>query len=233
MRLNRFIGAFDLSQNEIFVEDKEFYNQIKNVLRLAVGSKIILCDGKNNQAEGKIIAVADKGIRIGLSGMEKNLTEPEFRLTIYCSILKRENFELVAQKVTEIGARKIVPIITAHTIKQEIKTDRIKLIIKEAAEQSGRGILMELSGPISFKEAVREAENEEIKIIFDKSGEKFNSISDNVSGASIFIGPEGGWDESELKLAKENGFRFYSLGGLTLRGETAAIVASYLVLHGK
>lgn len=232
MRLNRFFGNFNLKQGEILVADKEFYNQIKNVLRLKIGDKIVLCDGKMDEADGIILSIEKNSIVLKISGLRVNTNEPKINVLVYCSVLKRENFELVAQKVTEIGARAIIPLITKHTVKQNINPERIKAIIREAAEQSGRGIIPELMPAISFENAVNSVSEGCEKILFDISGESLESISNKTKGVAIFIGPEGGWNDSEVKLAKDNGFVVVSLGKLVLRGETAAIVSAFKIING-
>jgi 16S rRNA (uracil1498-N3)-methyltransferase len=232
MKIQRFFGNFDFSQKNITVEDDGFYNQIKNVLRLKAGGKIILCDGKANDAECTISSIGDKGVLLKVDEVFRNENESQLKLTAYCSILKRENFELIAQKLTELGVFKIVPIICKNTIKQSLKKERLEVIIREAAEQSGRGIIPELSEAKDFKEVVKSAKKNGPVIIFDLSGEEDN-LSNNTQNISMFIGPEGGWDKSEIDFAKKNELKIFSLGKLTLRAETAAIVGSFLALNIK
>ncbi len=232
MKIQRFFGNFDFSQKTIVVEGVVFYNQIKNVLRLKPGDKIVLCDGKENDAECTIFSIEDKRINLKIDRVFKNENESETELMVYCSILKRENFELVVQKLTELGVFKIVPIICKNTVKQGIKKGRLEARSKEAAEQSGRGIVPKLSETETFTEAIKSAKKSDSAIIFDSSGGKAGLIAD-VKNISIFIGPEGGWDESEIDFAKKNGLEVFSLGKLTLRAETAAITASFLALNIK
>jgi 16S rRNA (uracil1498-N3)-methyltransferase len=234
MRIHRFIGDFNLNQKSLLVSDKNFYNQVKNVLRLLPKSKIILADGKNNEAEARIILISKDGIKLEIEKTYINQNEPEKEVFLYCAILKKENFEFVVQKATEIGIKKIIPIITKRTVKLSLNQSRLKIIAKEAAEQSGRGIVPEILTPISFSQACKDSKSNSINYFFDLSGKALENFSrKNVASAGIFIGPEGGWDENEIKMSLDFGHCLVSLGKLTFRAETAAILASYLVLNLK
>lgn len=231
MKMHRFFGDFDLSERVIMVFDKSLYNQIHNVLRVEINEQVILCDKHGNEAIAILNKAQKDGIEFEILSVGKNEREPEKYVTLYCSILKRENFEWVIQKATEVGIKEIVPLICARTVKTGFSKERLEKIIKEAAEQSGRGMLPVLNNPLFFKQGVLLARaGNAINIFFDTSSvEKTIKYKDKKTG--IFIGPEGGWDEKEKQFAEENNFDIVSLGGLTLRAETAAIVASYITIN--
>lgn len=233
MRLNRFFGDFDFSKEIIKISDKEIFNQLKNVLRMKVGDRVVLCDGNLNEAISQIVGLNKNFIEFKVIKIEKNKNESKIYTILYCSILKKENFEIVVQKVTEIGIKEIIPIICANTVKLNLKEKRLRKIIKEAAEQSGRGLLPILNKPLFFDEAINKAKQNNLNIFFDINGLSFDQILNNnqVSKIGIWIGPEGGWTNSEIKLAKENDFKIISLGKLTLRAETAAILGSYFITY--
>jgi len=240
MRLHRFIGNFDLNSKELRINDSELRNQIIRVLRLGVGDEIELSDGNLNEARVKIV---DTGLPAGKAGKDiqfnvlerwQNQKEPDRHVILYCAVLKKENFELVVQKATEIGIKEIVPLITARTVKLDIRKDRLEKIIKEAAEQSGRGVMPVLREPADFSKAVEGAKNNGINILFDQSGKSISQLSNvNSQMLSLWIGPEGGWTSEELALAGTLGFEMATLGKTTLRAETAAIVGSYIIINNK
>ena len=140
MAIQRFFGNFDFSEKEIGkkieISDKNIIHQIKNVLRLKIGDEIVLCDGKSNEAVSKIIDspivrfAEDSAKRSGnkdslsleIVKVFKNNNESEKDIILYCSILKKENFELVVQKAVEIGVKEIIPIITKRTVKLNLKS---------------------------------------------------------------------------------------------------------------
>ncbi len=231
MRLNRFISDFDLRGQDLSVFDKDILNPVKNILRLKSGNQIVLADGKNSEALAEIVEFGGDFFRVRLLQKESNNNEPARKVILYCSILKRENFELVVQKATEVGVAEIIPLICERTIKVGFKKERLAKIIKEAAEQSGRGILPVLYEPMSFGQAVKQARQNDKNFLFDSSGVKLltsdvDSLKQKTVG--IFIGPEGGWSSFEMDLTCQRDFKIMSLGKLTLRAETAAIVATYL-----
>lgn len=236
MRLHRFIGEFNLSKSKLTISDKEIVNQILKVLRLKVGDEIYLGDGKENSALAKISAISKTGIEVQLSEVGKNESELPVYGILYCSILKRENFELVAQKATEIGIKEIVPIISSRTIKLNLREDRLEKIIKEAAEQSGRGELPILHKPMNFDDALTHSRANDLNIFCHPGGELLKDIKHAFQKVGIFVGPEGGWDEAEEKVFANlstgaGHYKIANLGPLTLRAETAAIVATYAVLN--
>ena len=239
MRLNRFIGNFDLSKKEVSVNDADFINQAKNVLRLKYGDKLILCDGNLNEAVAEIVNLNKEFVELKILETYKNQNEPaspaggpERNVILYCPILKKENFEWAVQKAVEVGVREITPIITARTVKLGLNKDRLEKIIKEAAEQSGRGILPRLNEAIDFDEAIKSAKENDLNLFFNIGGKNVQHSMSNISKIGIFIGPEGGWDEEEIKKAQSsNGFTIVGLGKTILRAETAAVIASYLSLN--
>lgn len=231
MKLNRFIIDFNLSQKFLNIEDTEIINQIKNVLRMKADDKIILTDGKLNEAEAEIRQIKKNAVELEILKIQKNKNEPLVQTILYCSILKKENFELAVQKAVECGIKEITPIIAKRTVKLNFKEERLKKIIKEAAEQAGRGVLPVLNPVMDFKEAAAQAGKNNFNLFFYPTGvdlakEKFKIKTGDRIG--LFVGPEGGWESEEIKLAKENNFEIVSLGNLILRAETAAAIVSYI-----
>ena len=150
--------------------------------------------------------------------------EAKNKITLYTSILRRENFEIVVQKATEIGVTKIVPLLSERTVKTGFNQIRLQKILQEASEQSGRTVLPTLAEPMKFEDAITSVDPK-TTVLFDGSGSAFKSKPTTVN---LFVGPEGGFSDREVAIASEAGCTIASLGELTLRAETAAIVVSYL-----
>ncbi len=224
MRLHRFITDCDLAQSLVTITDAATLHQWQKVLRLKTGDRVILCDGKSMECEATIESLEAKHGRLTLENVHDVLTEPARHVTLYCSVLKRENFEWVVQKCTELGVKEIVPIIAERTVKTGLKMERLRVIAKEAAEQSGRGIIPEISEPMDFDVALKEAKKNALNIFFHTATEK-NKAQGTMNTIGLWIGPEGGWSEKEVQLAQEHDFQMSSLGKLVLRAETAAVVA--------
>lgn len=230
MRLNRFIGDFDLSQKEVEIANPENIKQIKTVLRLKAGDKIVLSDGKGMEAEITLDFLSANKITgtINKDTPARTPLAETRKVSLYLAILKKENFELAVQKAVECGVSKIIPVITERTIKTGLNTTRLEKIIIEACEQSGRSIVSTLSPILNFQDAIAEATGE--KVIFHFVYQEYHADK-NANSVSIFVGPEGGFTEKEIELAKNSGFAVASLGDLTLRGETAAIIGTYRAVN--
>ena len=232
MRLHRFIGHFDLNQKQIVVNSEDFVNQARNVLRLKVGDKLILCDGNLKEAVAEIVNLNKEFAELKIVETCKNENESEKNVALYCSVLKKENFEITVQKAVEVGVKEIVPIITDRTVKLGLNKERLNKIIKEAAEQSGRGILPNLNEAIDFDKAIIEAKNKnEVNLFFQIGYPPLGHSMSKFKKIGVFVGPEGGWTEEEMKIAQSNGFTLVGLGKTILRAETAAMISSYLTAN--
>lgn len=239
MRLHRFIGNFNLEQISFKILDEEVLNQMRNVLRLKIGDSLILSDGASNEAVVKIVEMDKKFIEVEVSEKSINKNESEIYDMLFCSILKRENFEWVCQKATECGIKEIVPVVSQRTIKLGFKKERLEKIIREAAEQSGRGELPVLGEALKFEAALEKARENDLNLFFEMDSPIISGEQIGKAGKiGIFIGPEGGWSEEELELMKNEAsnsdkFKMAGLGKTTLRAETAAVIASWFVAQSR
>ena len=233
MHLHRFILNFELNKEKVLIKDKEIIFQIRRVLRFRPGKKIILVNNNlGKEALAEILNFNDDLITVKILEVFESKKEYEKEVRLYIAILKKENFELVCQKTTEIGVKKIIPLITEHTVKLNFKKERILKIIKEAAEQSGRLIIPEFLEIQKFEDVVSNLKNNGLNLFFDPNGEKLKNFEKEILNhkvINVFIGPEGGWSEKEINLAKENGFLIANLGNFTLRAETAAICSTFFI----
>ncbi len=227
MKYHRFIGNFDLDNKKVTVTDENLLSQWRNVLRFKTGDLLILCDGNGNESEAMIENIDKKQSILSLNNTQKIIRGTNKEVVLFASILRRENFELVVQKATEIGVSKIVPLLSVRTVKTGFNKARLEKILMEASEQSGRTILPQLNEPMSFAEAIESVDSKET-ILFDGSGKELNNSDVSSDKINIFIGPEGGWGPEEIQIAKDKNVKILSLGSLTLRAETAAIAVSFL-----
>ena len=204
-------------------------HQLRDVLKMEKGKEIDLLDGHGIEARANIVATDP--VEVELVSIKQSEAEPTRRVILYAAILKREHFELIVQKATEVGVAKIIPIITARTVKTGLKLDRLRKIASEAAEQSGRGVVPIVHEAMTFTQALIDAAKNDTNILLHPGST--NRQSRNYGSIGIFIGPEGGWTDRAITLAKEAGSELLGLGPLVMRGETAAVIASYLAVHAK
>jgi len=233
MHLHRFVVVDDFNTQYLRIANPDILDQWQKVLRLKTGEQVILVNGQSKEALVKIINLDNDFAEVEILEVRENQNEPKVEVILYCSILKKENFEWVVQKATEVGVKEIVPLITKRTVKLNLRNERMEKIIQEAAEQSGRGVIPLLGNPIKFEEVIKFVKNNDLNLFFDPSGESFhkNMLPKGVKRIGVFIGPEGGWTEEEIFEAKHNDFVIVTLGNLILRAETAAIISSYLVVN--
>ncbi|MBU0976314.1 MAG: RsmE family RNA methyltransferase [Patescibacteria group bacterium] len=232
MKIHRFLIKADLTREEILITDTAVVDQTRKVLRLKIGERIGLFDGEGNEVLAEILAVEPRSINVRLVKSNFRKENNERIVALYCSILKKSNFELVVQKATEVGVSRIIPIVTKRTVKLNLKIERLAKIATEAAEQSGRRFVSEIKEITQFAEAVEYSSRKDINILFEENGDplKFSDkqLSNREKHVGIWIGPEGGWADEEIVLARKFSFKIVSLGHFTMRAETAAIIAAYL-----
>lgn len=229
MRLHRFYITKEIGNSrEITVHDTDLVHQLKNVFRFTVGGQVILYDNTGFEYH-VLISSFDKGdVTFSLVSRTESLNVPPRELHLYCSLIKKDNFEWILEKGTELGVTTFIPIISDRSEKKNINYERAEKILKEASEQSGRATLPVIEKITSFDEVI----SLDIPLFaFHPEGDVFTiEHTQTFSPLGVLIGPEGGWSEREVFLFKQNNVRVYSLGNQTLRAETAAIAVSSLIL---
>ena len=235
MRLHRFyINEKVDGRGEISLTDPELIHQLANVFRFHAGDRVILFDGSGFEYECEIVLINKKEIKVSVIKVSEKNMKQEKNISLYLSLIKKSNFELAAEKCTEIGVTEIHPIISERSEKKDLNLERLNKIVKEASEQSGRVTLPTIFEVTDLEKAVSQAvANGKTCIVFDPSGEKHNFVShkDMMKNIAIFVGPEGGWTEDEINLFKKNNFKILSLGSNILRAETAAMIAVWSQLN--
>jgi len=234
MKIHRFLGDFDLASQPIQIDDQEMISQIRNVLRLRVGDRVTLVDSTGQEAVVTITKLGRDSLKVKIVESKSAKTEKKFETSLFCAILKKENFELVAQKATELGVGRIVPIVTERTVKLGLRQDRLEKIVKEACEQSGQVIRPAIDPVVKLETALADLLTETTAIFLDQSGMDFRpDFFDQAVARAIFIGPEGGWTDEEIKWAKNRGLIIAKVSDFTLRAETAGIIGSFLLINNK
>lgn len=208
------------------------------VVRLRPGDRVELIDGKGNLYEGIVLRMGSGGAEVRIVGRRRQA--PMRRVELYQGMPKGDKLELIIQKATELGASSVTPVICRRSIaripkgKVGERLRRWRRIAIEAMKQCGRAYLMEVNPPMGFEEAVLKAEADLKLIAWEgeramRFGEPFEGRC--IGSVALLIGPEGGFEEEEVELARRAGFITVSLGELTLRCETAALAALILAQH--
>jgi 16S rRNA (uracil1498-N3)-methyltransferase len=240
--MHRFFVSPDQLSHHVVRFDEDQARQMRRVLRLRPGDRVVALDGQGKQYEVVLEEVAHARATGRLSEPAKATGEPSARLTLYQSLLRREKFEWVLQKGTEIGVAAFVPVVTRRSVVRDAedvgpeKLGRWRRIIREAAEQSGRGLLPSLDQAMPLEALAGVADAHDARLIAWE-GERDRTVRDALANrehprdVALFIGPEGGYDTDEVRLVESWGGAAVTLGRRILRTETAALVGATLVLH--
>lgn len=213
--------------------------QVAQVLRMRPGDGVVLLDNSGWAYEARLTAVAPQRVMADIAAKRPAEGEPSVPVTLYMALLKREKFEWVLQKGTEVGVSRFVPVVTQRALVQDTeiksgKQERWQKILTEAAEQSRRGRIPLLAAPLKVAEALAQHEADAAMILWE--GETAVSLKSaltkkSFSSVALFIGPEGGFTAQEIEEARRCHVQPVTLGKRILRAETAALVAASLVLH--
>jgi 16S rRNA (uracil1498-N3)-methyltransferase len=200
---------------------------LARVMRVAPGDAVILCDDITGEWAARVV---DAGKRDVLLDVVAKLREREAvpDLWLCPALLKKDRFDLILEKATELGAARIQPLVTRRCVADKLNLERARTITTEAAEQCARTALPQLADPVKLEALLASWPNDRALFFADENGgapaaEAFNA---HTGPAAILTGPEGGFDEAERAAIRAHpAARPITLGPRILRGETAAIAA--------
>lgn len=242
--MNRFfVSATSISADEVRLGASQAH-QICHVLRLKRMDQIVVLDNDGSEYDVALQELGRQEVVGRIIARRAALGEPDVQVCVYQSLLSRDKFEWVLQKCTEIGVARFVPVVTRRSIVQKVevlKPEREKRwvrILTEAAEQCGRGRIPRLEQPLGFSGCLAEAKAQDLCLIASTRASETclrrviaSRAKDEIRSVSILVGPEGGFHPDELAAARAAGVHDFSLGRRILRTETAAVVASALILY--
>lgn len=230
-----FADSSAIGEKEIIIRGSDL-NHMKNVLRLQIGEQICIHEESTGKEYRCEIAGYEKDVaHLHIMWVEEANRELPSKIYLFQGLPKGDKMELIIQKAVELGVYEIIPVATKRAVvkldakKAEAKQKRWQSIAESAAKQSRRNIIPHIHEVVKFGQAVDYAKNLDITLIpyelaedMEKTKQIFETIQPGQS-IGIFIGPEGGFDESEIVLAQENGINPITLGKRILRTETAGM----------
>jgi 16S rRNA (uracil1498-N3)-methyltransferase len=214
-------------------------HQMRRVLRLRVGDRVIAFDGQGLEYTVVLTTLRDAAAAGSVEAEVALTTEPRLRITLYQALLPREKFEHVLQKGTEVGVSTFVPLETERSLVpggaiDAARLERWRRIVVEAAEQSGRGAVPELSSP----QTLAGSDGVPTLLAWEREAQlslrqALLSLGSRLEAGSIalLVGPEGGFSADEALAARAAGAFTVSLGPRILRAETAGPLLASLVLY--
>ena len=231
-----FFVESDTRNGDVFRIEGSNNNHIKNVLRMREGDTFLVsCDGKSHLC--RLCGFEDDVTLAEVVEEDYQDTELPVQLYLFQGLPKGDKLELIIQKAVELGACGIIPVEMNRSVvkldekKKKAKQERWQAIAESAAKQSKRNLIPTVSEALSYKNAMKMAADMDVFLVpyenekgMQATAEALTKIK-NGSKVGILIGPEGGFDESEVSAAKEIGGDIVSLGKRILRAETAAITA--------
>jgi 16S rRNA (uracil1498-N3)-methyltransferase len=224
-------AAFNFTNQTVTLTDAEA-RHLRDVLRLKAGDEVYVFDGAGREFR---CAVTRHAAELHIEGeVEPAKPESQLQLNLCVALLKGEKFDLVVQKATELGVKRITPLVTRYAdIHLRDQSDAAKRVTRwqrialGAAKQSGRAFVPEISLPFAFDSLTADG----LCVMFSERGGESLATFPASNTITALVGSEGGWSDEEIESARARDFHVITLGGRILRAETAAITVTALLQH--
>lgn len=225
-----FVRPEDVAEGFLTLKDDEAWHILKSK-RKQIGNDIRAVDGQGNGYHGVIHALYKDRIVVAITHRDWRQNEPEIQLTLALGLIKGDRFDWVVEKGTEIGVSRFIPVLSDFTVAVSARLPRWRNVAIAAMKQSGRSVLPEILAPMPFSDLIALPFDRKLLVHPLPTGENASAWLEKARPRTVLlvVGPEGGFSDSELARAKGE-FATLALGQRRLRSETAAVVASTLVL---
>ena len=255
MRLHRFYTTEKIDEHNSFtITSAELAHQVRRVFRLKKNDEIILFNGthfdytcKIDGSDNESIIVSNDTIQLRVISKEPSRFVPQQKLFLCAAITKKDTFEWIVEKATELGVTDIIPVLAERSEKKSLNAERLNKIAVEASEQSGRGDIPMVHPIMGCEDAVTFLSNDQRglpgwsldlpslpplkQIVFHTEGDMVARVDLATSNAlACFIGPEGGWSPKELEMFHAHNIPVRCIGSQVLRAETAVIATLSLMV---
>jgi 16S rRNA (uracil1498-N3)-methyltransferase len=222
---------------EIMLSD-EAGKHLSRVLRVKVQDSLIVFDGNGAEHDASIVAITRHRVTAWVSGTREPGTDSALNLTLYQALSTGRRMDLVMQKATELGVRRICPVITERCVTKLTgdritgKLDHWRKVTISASEQCGRTRIPEISAPVSLDDACQQVGAETLGLALDPLAmQSIPTAIEPDRPIILLVGPEGGLTADEFEMASHHGFQRVQIGPRTLRTETAPIAAIAVIQY--
>lgn len=226
MELRRFyLDRDSIVGDTAFVQGEE-YRHMTGVLRFRVGYQLILCDGSGKDYYATVTSIDAHQAVCHVDHVEDNQCELTYDLTLAMSCIKQDKLEFAVQKAVEVGVKNILLYQSRYTVEKDVRIDRIERIVKEACKQCGRAILPKVTLCDDIA-SMLDITTGDVYLAYEKANTSslLSKVFHPSTAYTVVIGPEGGFEQSEVNAMQDKGAITFSLGARILRAETAAIVS--------
>ena len=241
--MHHFFVTPEQVKEETIIIDGSDVNHIKNVLRMKIGEELEISDGNNKKYLCEIASMTADEVCAMIKQELIVDTELPSKIYLFQGLPKSDKMELIVQKAVELGVYEIIPVATKRAVvklddkKASKKIERWQAIAESGAKQSGRNVIPEVKKVMAFKDAVQYAKSLDVLLVPYELAEGMSETKALISairpGQSVgfFIGPEGGFETSEVEYAVENGAKAITLGKRILRTETAGLTTLSILMY--
>lgn len=220
--------------------DEHNRHYVINVMRCRVNDECYIFDGQGHEVKAKIVTISKKEVILEIVEKVENNNESSLKIHLFQALCKGEKMDFIMQKSVELGVTEITPITTERcdiklsSDRLEKKNEHWNNIIVSAAEQSGRAILPRLNEVVSLQAAIQSTHDVKLLLTPGATNSISSFLNNTHKNIAIFIGPEGGFSDTEILMTEKYGVRSVSLGKRILRTETAslAVISSLQMLFG-
>ena len=238
-----FVEPNAIAGNRVSITGKDV-NHIKNVLRMKEGEELAVSNG----VDGKeyrcgILSLGEDEILCELRFVKEDAVELPIKVYLFQGLPKADKMELIIQKAVELGVYEIIPVATKRAVvkldakKEKSKLTRWQSIAEAAAKQSKRACIPQIANVMNFKEAMQKAGELDVRLIPYEMAEDMSYTRELIrtirpgQSVAVFIGPEGGFAEEEIALARDKGVSPVTLGKRILRTETAGMTMLSILMY--
>lgn len=229
----------ELTSNQTVVLSGDEYNHIVNVSRKKVDEQIVLVDGKGNDIIAQIVSIGKKDVTIKIIDIVKSQVECDNNVVVFQALVKGDKFELITQKLTEIGVKKIVPFCSefCQVKPNTTRLDRLEKIGVEALKQCGGAKKIEIENIRTFEQMLDEVKKCDLVLFAyenstdNLSQQLFAGLENKPLSVGLIVGSEGGFSQAEVqKLISLKNVKIISMGKRILRAETACIALASVTM---
>lgn len=241
--MRRFFVTPEAIKDDQLVIDGDLAHHISRVLRMAVGERAEFAAGDGRLFVGRLAEMTKTEVLVELLSQKAAPADTKVQVTLYQGLPKGDKLELIIQKCTELGAAKIVPVMTKRSVvrldaaKGAKKAERWQKIAQEASQQCKRLSVPEVSAPLNWQQFVQALSPEEMTLVLWED-ETTQGLRDHLqtfetlpARINLLVGPEGGLEAAEVEELRQIGAQSISLGARILRTETAGLAALAMVLY--